>query len=195
MASLTRFLAERLKLTVNATKSAVAHPWERKFLGYSVSWHKTPRSSFVPTRYQRLENLIRGVLKGAGGRSLSNTIAELNPGLRGWAAYFKLTETKKALEDLDGWIRRKLRCILRRQWKRSYTRATDLMKAGLTEEPAWRSACNQRDSWWNAWASHLNTAFLKSFFNRKGLVSFLDATQRLQRISLIARCGTARPVV
>lgn len=102
MASLTRFLAKRLKLTVNATKSAVAHPWERKFPGYSMSWHKAPRLWIAPTRYQRLENRIREVLKGASGRSLSNTIAKLNPGLRGWAAYFKLTETKQALEELDG---------------------------------------------------------------------------------------------
>ena len=64
--------------------------------------------------------------------------------LRGWMAYFRLTETKRALEELDGWIRHKLRCILWRQWKRPYTRAQNLMKAGLTEERAWRSATNQR---------------------------------------------------
>lgn len=183
MASLTRFLAERLKLTVNTTKSAVAKPWERKFLGYSLTWHKAPRLRIAPSSYQRLEKRIREGLKGAGGRSLSNTIAELNPVLRGWAAYFKLTETKKALEELDGWIRRKLRCILWRQWKRSYTRATNLMKAGLTEERAWRSACNQRGPWWNAGASHMNAAFRKSFFGRLGLVSLLDTTRRLQRVS------------
>jgi RNA-directed DNA polymerase len=91
LASLTRFLAERFKLTVNATKSAVAHPWERKFLGYSVSRHKVPRLRIAPSSYQRLENRIWEVLKDACGRGLSNTIAKLNPVLRGWAAYFKLT--------------------------------------------------------------------------------------------------------
>jgi len=180
MASLTRFLAERLKLMVNATKSAVAHPWERKFLGYSLTWHTAPRLRIAPTSLKRLERRIREVLKGARGRSLSNTIAELNPVLRGWAAYFKLTETKRTVEELDGWIRHKLRCILWRQWKRPYTRATNLMKAGLTEERAFRSAFNQRGPWWNSGASHMNQAFPKSFFDRVGLVSLLDTMRRLQ---------------
>ena len=180
MANLTRFLAQRLKLTVNTAKSAVAAPWERKFLGYSMTWHQAPRLRIAPTSYQRLENRIREVLKSARGRSLSGTITELNRTLRGWAAYFKLTETKRALEELDGWIRHKLRCILWRQWKRPYTRAMNLMKAGLTEERSWRSATNQRGPWWNAGASHMNAAFPKSFFDRLGLVSLLDTTRRLQ---------------
>lgn len=180
MASITRFLADTLKLTVNAAKSAVAHPWERKFLGYSLTWHKAPRLRIAPASYQRLEGKIREVLKGARGRSLTTVIAELNPILRGWVAYFRLTETKKALEEMDGWIRHKLRCILWRQWKRPYTRAKNLMKAGLTEERAWRSACNQRGPWWNSGASHMNAAFPKSFFDRLGLVSLLDTKRRLQ---------------
>ena len=109
---------------------------------------------------------------------MTSTLRELNPVLRGWAAYFKLTETKKALEELDGWIRHKLRCILWRQWKRPYTRAKNLMKAGLTEERAFRSAFNQRGPWWNSGASHMNTVFPKVFFDRLGLVSRLDTTQR-----------------
>jgi len=112
--------------------------------------HKAPKLRIAPTSIKRLEDKIRDALKGARGRSLTHTIQELNPVLRGWAAYFKLTETKRAMEDLDGWIRRKLRSILWRQWTRAYTRATNLMKAGLTEERAWRSATNQRGPWWNS---------------------------------------------
>ncbi len=156
---------------------------ERKFRGYSLTRHKAPRLRIAPPSLKRLETRIREVLKGARGRSLSWTITELNPVLRGWAAYFKLTEAKRALEELDGWIRRKLRCILWRQWKRPNTRATNLMKAGLTAEQSWRSATNQRGPWWNAGASHMNAAFRKSFFDRLGLVSLLDTTRRLQRAS------------
>lgn len=180
MASITRFLADTLKLAVNATKSAVARPWERKFLGYSLTWHKAPRLRIAPTSLKRLEDKIREVLQGARGRSLTKVINELNPLLRGWMVYFRLTETKKALEELDGWIRHKLRCILWRQWKRPYTRAKNLMKAGLTEERAFRSAFNQRGPWWNSGASHMNQAFPKSFFDRLGLVSLLDTMRRLQ---------------
>ena len=121
------------------------------------------------------------IAKSQGGvRTLG--IPELNPMLRGWTAYFRLTESRRALEELDGWIRHKLRCILWRQWKRSYTRARNLMKAGLTEDRAWRSATNGRGPWWNAGASHMNAAFPKSFFDRLGLVSLLDTTRRLQRV-------------
>jgi hypothetical protein len=83
---------------------------------------------------------------------------------------------------MDGWLRRKLRCILWRQWKRPYTRAKNLMKTGLTEERAFRSAFNQRGPWWNSGASHMNHAFPKSFFDRLGLVSLLDTVRRLQCI-------------
>ena len=180
MASITRFLADTLKLTVNVAKSAVASPWKRKFLGYSLTWHKAPKLRIAPTSLKRLEDKIREVLQGARGRSLTTVITELNPILRGWMAYFKLTETKKVLEELDGWIRHKLRCTLWRQWKRPYTRAKNLMKAGLTEERAFRSAFNQRGPWWNSGASHMNQAFPKSFFDRLGLVSLLDTMRRLQ---------------
>lgn len=180
MANITQFLADTLKLTVNVAKSAVAGPWERKFLGYSLTRHKAPKLRIAPSSRQRLEGKIREVLKGAKGRSLTHTIQELNPVLRGWAAYFKLTETKKVLEDLDGWLRHKLRAILWRQWKRPYTRALKLMKAGLAEERAFRSAFNQRGPWWNSGASHMHLAFPKSFFDRFGLVSLVDTTHRLQ---------------
>jgi len=180
MASITRFLVEKLKLTVNATKSAVASPWKRTFLGYSLTWHKAPKLRIAPTSLKRLKDKIRDVLQGARGRNLKKVISELNPILRGWMAYYKLTETKRALEELDGWIRHKLRCSLWRQWKRPYTRAKNLMKAGLTEERASRSAFNQRGPWWNSGASHMNQAFPKSFFDRLGLVSLLDTRQRLQ---------------
>lgn len=180
MASITRFLSDTLKLTVNAAKSAVAHPWKRKFLGYSMTWHKAPRLRIAPASLKRLEDKIREVLKGARGHSLTQVISELTPILRGWMAYFRLAETKKALEEMDGWIRRKLRCILWRQWKRPYSRAKNLMKAGTTEERSWRSACNQRGPWWNSGASHMNQAFPKLYFDRMGLVSLIDTMRRLQ---------------
>ena len=180
---LTDFLAERLKLKVNAAKSAAARPWQRKFLGYSLTWHQKPKLRIAASSIERLTDKVKVLLRGARGRSLGTTIQTLNPVLRGWAAYFKLTETKRALEERDGWIRHKLRCILWRQWKRPYARARSLMQRGLTEERAWRSACNQRGPWWNAGASHMHAAFPKSWFAQQGLVSLLDTVQRLQRVS------------
>jgi len=181
--SLTEFLAEQLKLTVNQAKSAVARPWQRKFLGYSLTWHRAPKLRIAVSSLGKLSEKVQVLLRGARGQSLGATIQTLNPVLRGWAAYFKLAETKRALEERDGWIRHKLRCILWRQWKRPYARARNLMKRGLLEERAWRSATNGRGPWWNAGASHMHAAFPKSWFDHLGLVSLLDTVQRLQRVS------------
>jgi RNA-directed DNA polymerase len=183
LASLTRFISERLKLQVNAAKSAVDEPWRRKFLGYSITWHAKPQLRIARPSLGRITVRVRELLRGARGRSLAQNIEHLNPLLRGWAAYFKLTSTKQALEMLDGWIRRKLRDLLWRQWKQVHTRARNLMQRGLPEERAWRGATNQRGPWWNAGASHMHAAFPKSWFDRLGLVSLLDTVQRLQRAS------------
>jgi RNA-directed DNA polymerase len=183
LASISRFITARLKLKVNADKSAVAQPWRRKFLGYSMTWHQKPKLRIATPSLKRLENRVRELLRGARGQSVSQTIEQLNPLLRGWSAYFKLTQTKQALETLDGWIRRKLRGVLWRQAKRVHTRARMLMKRGLREERAWRSATNQHGAWFNAGASHMNAAFPKFWFDRLGLVSLLDTVQRLQRVS------------
>jgi RNA-directed DNA polymerase len=183
LASLSRFLSARLKLKVNADKSAVDEPWRRKFLGYSITWHREPKLRIATPSVHRLENRVRELLRGAQGRSVSQTIEQLNPLLRGWSAYFKLTQTRQALERLDGWIRRKLRCVLWRQAKRARARARMLMKRGLTAGRAWRSATTGRGPWWNAGASHMNAAFPKAWFDSLGLVSLLDTVQRLQRVS------------
>ena len=181
--SLTGFLEQRLKLKVNAGKSAVARPWQRKFLGYSLTRHQKPKLRIAVPSLRKLTEKVRVLLRGARGRSLGATIQTLNPVLRGWAAYFKLAGTKRALEERDGWIRHKLRCILWRQWKRPYARARHLMHRGLARERAWRSATNGRGPWWNAGASHMHAAYPKSWFDHLGLVSLLDTVQRLQRAS------------
>jgi RNA-directed DNA polymerase len=107
--SLTGFLAERLKLKVNASKSAVARPWQRKFLGYSLTGHQRPKLRIAASSIERPTAKVKVLLRGAPGRSLGATIQTLNPLLRGWAAYFKLTQTKRTLEERDGWIRHKFR--------------------------------------------------------------------------------------
>lgn len=179
--SLTEYLAEVLKLKVNQEKSAVDRPWKRKFLGYSMTFHKQPRLKVAASSVDRLKGKIREQVRKGRGRNLGKFIRELTPILRGWANYFRLAETKGIFEELDGWLRRKLRCILWRQWKRPFTRAKNLMKRGLKEARAWQSATNGRGPWWNSGASHMNEAFPKRFFDAHGLVSLLGQVQRLQR--------------
>jgi len=183
LASVTRFLEGRLRLKVNQSKSAVDRPWKRKFLGYAVTFHKRPRLKVAGASIERLKARLRELFRQGRGRSLGQLIEELKPVLRGWVNYFRLAEVKGVFEELDGWIRRRLRCILWRQWKRPYTRAKNLMRRGLGEARAWRSASNGRGPWWNSGASHMNEGFPKRFFDTFGLVSLLGRLQQLQCVS------------
>jgi RNA-directed DNA polymerase len=174
------FLEKVLHLRVNAEKSAVARPWGRKFLGFSFTAQRETRLRIASASVQRLTQRIRELLRSGRGRSLAHTIGTLNPLLRGWIAYFQLTQAKGILEDLDGWVRRRLRCLLWRQWHRPRTRRRKLLALGLEAERARCSASNGRGPWWNAGASHMNQALPAAYFTRLGLVSLLREQQRLQ---------------
>ncbi len=180
MAAITDYLERKLKLQVNRDKSAVARPWQRKFLGYSVTMHKQARLKIADSSLKRLKDRVREIVVGNASRNLGKTIEALNPVLRGWTSYFRLTEVKGVLQELDGWIRRKLRCLLWRQWKRPATRNKRLQERGLGETRAWKSASNGHGPWWNAGASHMNAAYPKRFFDELGLVSLLDTQRRFQ---------------
>jgi len=183
MASVSRYLQTRLKLQVNAAKSAVDRPWNRKFLGYSMTFHKQPRLKVAPAVVARLKDSVREECRKGRGRSLQKVIDLLSLKLRGWVNYFKLAEVKNVFEELDGWVRRRLRLILWRQWKRSHTRAGKLMQRGLSEERSWKSATNGHGPWWNSGASHMNEAFPKKYFDKLGLVSLLDHYRKLQCVT------------
>ena len=181
MASLERFLGKKLRLKVNPDKSAVARPWERKFLGYSMTMHKAPRLKVAPASVWRLKKSLKVLFRRGRGMRVGRLIEEMTPKLRGWIAYFKLSEVKGIFEELDGWIRRRLRCVIWRQWKRPYTRARNLMKRGLTEKKAWTTATNGRGPWWNAGASAMNDGFRARYFSDLGLASLQQELRRLNR--------------
>jgi len=115
------------------------------------------------------------------GQSLARTIQRLNPLLRGWANYFSLSVQHKRMKELDGWLRRRLRCLLWRQWKRPRTRRRYLLAQGLSPERAWKSSVNGRGPWWNAGASHMQQAYPNAWFQRLGLVSIHETVVRLVR--------------
>jgi RNA-directed DNA polymerase len=183
MASLTSYLSERLKLTVNVGKSAVDRPWKRTFLSYGMTWHRKPRLIVAKKAVDKLKSTFKAIFRRGKGKRLPTTIGEMTPQLRGWLNYFRYAEVKGIFDELDGWLRRKLRRILWKQWKRPYTRAKNLMRRGLSDSTAWKSATNGRGPWWNAGAAHMHKAFPKSYFDKLGLVSLVDQYHRLQRTS------------
>lgn len=179
LASVERFLRERLRLTVNREKSAVDRPWKRKFLGYTFTVHYQPKLKIAPQAIARLKARLRGIFRAGRGRNLGRVIDELRPVLRGWVAYFRKSQVRTAFEELDQWIRRKLRAILWRQWKRPWTRAREMQRRGLDWARAWTSATNGHGPWWNAGASHMNQAVPVRTFRQMGLLSLLQESQRL----------------
>ena len=183
LASLERWLRERLRLQMNRDKSGVARPWTRKFLGYSVTWHHAARLRVSPAAVKRLKTKLRGMLRKGRGRRLADVVVDLNLATRGWVAYFRLAEVKTSFEDIDKWIRRKLRCIMWRQWKRPRTRVCKLRQCGLDEARAHVSAFNGHGPWWNAGASHMHEAVPTAVLRQLGLLSLLDEHQRLARTS------------
>jgi len=124
---------------------------------------------------RRLKGNLKAELRRGRGRNLGRLVQErLTPLLRGWWNYFRLSEVKKPFEELDGWVRRRLRAILWRQWKRPFTRAKNLMKRGLEASRAWRSATNGRGAWWNSRTPHMHEYYPKRTFDFLGLASLLD---------------------
>jgi group II intron reverse transcriptase/maturase len=183
MVSISRYLSERLRLTVNRAKSAVDRPWKRAFPSYSMTRHRKPRLTVAKKAVERFKANLRTTFRKGKGKSIRTTVVEMAPKLRGRINYFRYTEVKGILDELDGWLRRKLRKILWRQWKRPKTRAKNLMRRGLSEETAWKSATNGRGPWWNAGATHMHEAFPKSYFDKLGLVSLMAQYHRLQHTS------------
>jgi RNA-directed DNA polymerase len=179
--SITKYVEKKLRLKVNQEKSAVDRPSRRTLLGYSFTAHKEPRLRIPKETIQRFKSKCKQLFRQGRGRNLGKFINEdLNPVIQGWINYFGQAEVKGFAEELDGWIRRRLRLILWRQWKRSKTRYRKLLSAGLSLERAKTSSANGRGPWWNSGASHMNDAFRKKFFDNHGLVCMLDKLNMLR---------------
>jgi RNA-directed DNA polymerase len=179
--SITEFVEKKLRLKVNKEKSAVDKPSRRTFLGYSFTFHKEPKLRVPKESIQRFKLKCKRLFRQGRGRNLGKFINEdLNPVIQGWINYFGQAEVKGFAEELDSWIRRRLRLILWRQWKRGKRRYKKLLSAGLSKERAKVSSTNGRGPWWNSGASHMNDAFRKIYFDNQGLVSMLDKLYMLR---------------
>jgi RNA-directed DNA polymerase len=181
MESVTRFLEHKLKLKVNRAKSAVGRPWDRKFLGYTVTTHKPPRLKPAPQSVKRAKAKIREIVRRGRGRNIQRTIEDINLFVRGWFGYFRKCEVKQQLESLDEWLRHHLRSILWRQWKTPRNRARMLQRYGTRPDKAKRATSNGRGPWWNACAPHMHAAITNATLFEWGLLSLLKMYEELNR--------------
>lgn len=151
--SITKFLDNKLKLKVNTEKSAVSSPTKRKFLGYSFYYGKGGiRFRVHEKSYARLKEKIRNITNRNVSMNFDYRIKKLNEITTGWVNYFKLADMKKNLQDLDGWIRRRLRACVWKTWKLIRTKFNNLMKLGVPRQKAWEHA-NTRKGYWRISAS------------------------------------------
>ena len=170
MATLKRLFA-RLRLQVNESKSAVARVWERKFLGYSfwVAKGRVIRFRVAPAALAELKAHVRLITSRTGGRSMPTVAQELRSYLTGWKLYFQLAETPRIFRDLDEWLRRRLRAVQLKQWKRGTTAYDELRARGVPDRIA-RAVAAHAHRWW-AMAAHggTQTALPTSYFDRLGV--------------------------
>ncbi|HXZ43667.1 MAG TPA: reverse transcriptase domain-containing protein, partial [archaeon] len=166
-----RRLYAKLRLRINDAKSAVARPWDRKFLGYSfwVAPGPTVKRRVAPAALAAMKDQVRALTARNRGRRLATVVAELRGYLLGWKAYFRLADTPGIFRDLDQWLRRRLRLVCLKQWKRGTTAFRELRARGVSQHVA-AAAAGQLPHWWRT-AHHaaLHAALPAVSFDRLGL--------------------------
>jgi RNA-directed DNA polymerase len=169
MASLTRYIEGRLRLKINADKSAVARPWERAFLGFTVMDDAEPQRRIADKAVRRFKDRVRE-LTPRHGRALERMIGELNPYLRGWVGYFGFTQWRE-LASLDGWIRRRLRCAVWVHWKTRVRRNAELRRLGAGERATGMAVFSPKGPWRVSTTTALHQTFTNRHFQRLGLLA------------------------
>ena len=164
MHGVTRFLTTRLKLKVNEQKSAVARPWERKFLGFSFTNGKAPKRRIAPKALLRFREKVRELTRRTRGVSLDAMVTKLSRYLQGWRGYFSFCETPSVLRDLDSWIQRRLRAVLWKQWRRGKTRFAELRKRNVSRDLAAQTAGSCHGPWRISKSPALHFAFPTAYF-------------------------------
>lgn len=179
-ASIERFLSKRLKLRVNREKSAVARYYERSFLGFGFTSGKVRKVKISEKSLERFKDRVREITRRSRGRSFRQIIEELRDYLRGWIGYYRLVETLSVLKDLDGWIRRRLRCYLVKQWiKNCYTRAKNLVRLGVSPDQAWMVGMSRKGPWAMSNMKPLKVGVSNRFLAKNGFTSLIDQHQAL----------------
>jgi RNA-directed DNA polymerase len=169
MESLARFITTKLKLKVNAQKSAVARPWERKFLGFSFTNEKAPRRRIAPKAVDRFKERVRELTGRTRGISVERMAEDLSRYLRGWIGYFGKCETPSVLQGLERWIRHRLRSMVWKQWKRGTVRFAELLKRGVGRDLAAQTAGSAHGPWRLANSPALSLALPNAYFDSLGI--------------------------
>jgi RNA-directed DNA polymerase len=174
MESVACFITKQLKLKVNETKSAVARPQERKFLGFSFTGGPEIKRAIAPKALVRFKDRIRAITRQAKGASIKSTVEQLARYMVGWRGYFGFCETPEVLVYLTRWIRLRLRCALWRQWKTTRRRRAALLQLGVRPQLAANTAGSGRGPWYLARTKALSVGLSNAYFRSLGLPSLFE---------------------
>ena len=169
MESITGFITKKLKLKVNQAKSAVARPGQRKFLGFSFTAGREPRRRIAPAALDRCKERVRDLTRRTRTVGLERMVKELSEYLTGWKGYFGCCQTPSVLGALDSWIRRRLRSVAWKQWKRGRKRYAELRRQGVGKELAAQTAGSTHGPWRISRSPALSYALPNTFFDALGL--------------------------
>ncbi|RFA31570.1 group II intron reverse transcriptase/maturase, partial [Virgibacillus dokdonensis] len=168
----TTFIEGKLKLKVNEQKSAVDRPWKRKFLGFSFTFHKeNPKIRVSKESIKRFKQRVRELTSRKKSMNMQDRIAKLNRYLVGWLGYYQLAETPSIFEVLDSWIRRRMRMIRWKEWKKVKTKYKNLIKLGISKGKAWEWANTRKAYWRIAKSPILHRALGDRYWSNLGLKS------------------------
>jgi RNA-directed DNA polymerase len=176
MKAITDFIERKLKLKVNQSKSAVYRPVRRKFLGFSFTSGKETKRRIAPKSIARFKERVRELTRRTRGIDAQQMVEELTVYLRGWIGYFGHCETPSVLEQLDGWIRRRLRAVAWKQWRHSRRRRRELVRRGVDVALASYAAIYIRHPWAASRDIAMSSALPASLWKRLGLLVTLQPT-------------------
>ena len=169
MASISKFITRKLKLKVNQSKSKIDRPWRCKFLGFRIIAGKQSKRSIAPSSLRRFKQRVRKLTCYRRGVTIEQMIEKLNRYLIGWRGYFGYCQSRSILQVLDCWIRRRLRCVYWRRWKRGKRRFAELRKLDIGKDLAARSAGSVHGPWRVSRSPALSYAFPNAHFDSLGL--------------------------
>jgi RNA-directed DNA polymerase len=169
MKGVSEFITKKLKLKVNEQKSAVSRPSKRKFLSFSFTWQREPKRRIAPKAIARFKQRVRELTRRTRGVKLETMIAQLSRYLRGWRGYFGFCQTPSVLRKLDEWLRRRLRSVVWKQWKRGKVRFAELRKRKVSKDLAAQTAGSAHGPWRLSNSPALTIALPNAYFASLGL--------------------------
>jgi len=185
MESITRYIEKELKLVVNMVKSSVTRPWQMKLLGFTFYHKKGEKGLSVHRKsISSYKDKIRAITLRSKSYSMPARLNEIRQLNTGWGHYFKLSEAKSVFEELDSWVRSRVRQCYWHQWKRPRTRVKELTKLGIPANKAYQWGNTRKGQWRSVHSPVLTRALSNSYLKKEGFTSLIDIVKPSKTVNV-----------